>query len=293
MPENSLNGDRPATGIRPGSAGLFCLRVCPGPHPQPCVRCNAAIKFGRLWEYLQGEGFTHLATGHYARVHPADDGAPGLFRGVDRRKDQSYFLSRLPLNLLPNLLFPLGQMTKEEVRRLSRQAELPIREDQPESMELCFIPAGSYQDFLKTRRGFSGPPGDFVDPGGASWAGTAAWKAIPWAAPGLGIPAREPFYVIDLQPELNRVVLGHREELLSPGLTASRLNWLIPLPAGEIEALAVIRYRHPGVRARITPRGDGEVQVAFAIPSPRWPRARPWPSTTATASWEAAGSRPG
>ena len=245
----------------------FVSEYARGRTPNPCVRCNAAIKFGRLWEYLQGEGFTHLATGHYARVYPAGDGAPGLFRGVDRGKDQSYFLSRLPLNLLPSLLFPLGEMTKDEVRQISRQAGLPVREDQPESMELCFIPAGGYQDFLQARQGFSGPPGDFVDAQGRLLGRHRGLESYTVGQRrGLGIPAREPFYVIDLQPELNRVVLGHREELLSPGLTASRVNWLIPPPAGEIEAMAVIRYRHPGVRARITPRGDGEVQVTFATP---------------------------
>jgi len=238
-----------------------------GRTPNPCVRCNAAIKFGHLWDYLKIGGFTHLATGHYARRNPDDDGPPGLFRGVDRRKDQSYFLSRLPLSLLPNLLFPLGQMTKVEVRRIYHEAGLPVRENQRESMELCFIPAGGYQDFLKARRGFSGPPGDFVDTGGRLLGRHRGLESYTVGQRrGLGIPAREPFYVIDLQPELNRVVLGHREELLAPGLTASRMNWLIPPPAGEIEAVAVIRYRHPGVRARITPRGDGEVKVDFETP---------------------------
>jgi tRNA-specific 2-thiouridylase len=245
----------------------FVSEYARGRTPNPCVRCNAAIKFGRLWEHLQQGGFTHLATGHYARRNLGGDGAPGLFRGVDRRKDQSYFLSRLPLSLLPNLLFPLGQMTKEEVRRFSGEAGLPVRKNQRESMELCFIPAGGYQDFLKTRRGFLGPPGDFVDTRGRLLGRHRGLESYTVGQRrGLGIPAREPFYVIDLQPENNRVVLGHRQELLSPGLEASRLNWLITPPAGEIEAVAVIRYRHSGVRARITPRGDGSVQVAFETP---------------------------
>jgi len=245
----------------------FVSEYARGRTPNPCVRCNAAIKFGHLWDYLKKGGFTHLATGHYARRNPDDDSPPGLFRGVDRRKDQSYFLSRLPLNLLPHLIFPLGQMTKEEVRRISREAGLPVRANQPESMELCFIPAGGYQDFLKARRGFLGPPGDFVDPRGRLLGRHRGLESYTVGQRrGLGIPAREPFYVIDLQPELNRVVLGHREELLAPGLLASRMNWLITPPAGEIEAIAVIRYRHPGVRARITPRGEGSVQVAFETP---------------------------
>jgi tRNA-specific 2-thiouridylase len=245
----------------------FVSEYARGRTPNPCVRCNAAIKFGRLWERLRNDGFTHLATGHYARLNLDDDRAPALFRGVDRRKDQSYFLSRLPLSLLPNLLFPLGPMTKEEVRRLARQAGLPVQASQPESMELCFIPAGNYQDFLKARRGIEGPPGDFVDAGGRLLGRHRGLERYTVGQRrGLGVPAREPFYVIDLQPQSNRVVLGHRDELLSPGLTASRMNWLIPPPAGEIEAVAVIRYRHPGVRARITPRGGGSVQVDFHAP---------------------------
>jgi tRNA-specific 2-thiouridylase len=244
----------------------FVSEYVRGRTPNPCVRCNAAIKFGYLWEFLKKGGVTHLATGHYARLNLYDD-APGLFRGVHRRKDQSYFLSRLPLSLLPNLLFPLGRMTKEEVRRIAREAGLPVRENQPESMELCFIPTGGYREFLKARRGIEGYPGEFVDPQGrvlGRHRGVESYTV--GQRRGLGIPAGEPFYVIDIQPETNRVVLGHREELLSPGLTASGMNWLITPPTGEIEAAAVIRYRHPGVLARITPQGGGEVKVVFAAP---------------------------
>lgn len=238
-----------------------------GRTPNPCVRCNAAIKFGHLWEFLRQSGITRLATGHYARIVLDDQAAPSLLRGVDRRKDQSYFLSRLPLSLLPNLLFPLGQMTKEEVQRLARQAGLPVRENQPESMELCFIPAGGYQEFLRARRGGQGSPGDFVDVRGRLLGRHRGLENYTVGQRrGLGIPAREPFYVIGIQPETNRVVLGHREELLAPGLTATGMNWLITPPAGEIEATAVIRYRHPGVRARIIPRGGGAVSVAFETP---------------------------
>jgi tRNA-specific 2-thiouridylase len=245
----------------------FVSEYVRGRTPNPCVRCNAAIKFGRLWDYLRAAGFSHLATGHYARLLLDDHGAPGLFRGVDRGKDQSYFLSRLPLSLLPHLLFPLGQMTKDEVRLVYRELGLPLLEDQRESMELCFIPAGDYLGFLRARRGFSGPPGDFVDTEGRLLGRHRGLEGYTVGQRrGLGIPAREPFYVIDIQPESNRVVLGHREELFSPGLTASGMNWLITPPAGEIEALAVIRYRHPGVRARITPRGDSSAEVAFATP---------------------------
>jgi tRNA-uridine 2-sulfurtransferase len=245
----------------------FAGEYARGRTPNPCVRCNAAIKFGRLWDYLRHRGFTHLATGHYARRALAPDGAPGLFRGANRSKDQSYFLSRLPLDLLPHILFPVGEMTKEEVRRFCRAAGLPVREDQRESMELCFIPSGRYQSFLKDHRGTLGSPGDFVDLRGACLGRHRGLENYTVGQRrGLGIPAREPLYVIDIQPEINRVVLGPREELLSPGLVASQVNWLIPPPAGEIEAVAVIRYRHPGVQARIIPRSGGLVEVIFAAP---------------------------
>ena len=245
----------------------FVSEYTRGRTPNPCVRCNAAIKFGRLWEYLRAAGFTHLATGHYARLDLADDGAVGLFRGVDRRKDQSYFLNRLPRSLLPNLLFPLGSWTKAEVRRLYHELGLPSQGKERESMELCFIPDGDYQAFLRARRGFAGPPGEFVDLAGRVLGRHRGLEGYTVGQRrGLGLPAREPYYVLDIQPELNRVVLGYRADLFSPGLVASRLNWLIDPPAGDLEALAVIRYRHPGVRARITPLGEGSVQVIFEPP---------------------------
>ena len=237
-----------------------------GRTPNPCVQCNAAIKFGRLWELLRAEGLNRLATGHYARLQTAADGALGLYRGVDRRKDQSYFLSRLPRELLPNLLFPLGEMTKTEVRRRYRELGLPVNADCPESVELCFIPQGRYQDFLRARRG-PGTPGELVDLQGRL---LGRHRGLEYYTVGqrrgLGIPAREPYYVVEICPETNRVVLGYKDEVRSPGLLAGRINWLIEPPAQELEAQAVIRYRHPGVAARIAPLSATAARVIFAAP---------------------------
>ncbi len=245
----------------------FVSEYARGRTPNPCVRCNAAIKFGRLWEYLKGEGYTLLATGHYARLQPIEGDAPALLRGVDRRKDQSYFLSRLPRTLLPHILFPLGDLTKDEVWRIYHEEGLPVRENQRESMELCFIPEGDYQEFLQMRRGVAGPPGDFIDAQGRLLGRHRGLECYTVGQRrGLGIPAREPFYVTEIQPACNRVVLGYRGELYSSGLLASQMNWLITPPTSEFEAVAVIRYRHPGVRARITLLGPGDVQVEFATP---------------------------
>jgi tRNA-specific 2-thiouridylase len=245
----------------------FGTEYARGRTPNPCVRCNAVIKFGLLWERLRPLGFTHLATGHYARLLPGEDGVPGLFRGVDLHKDQSYFLSRLPSGLLPHILLPLGLLTKEVVRRRYRGLELPIWDEARESMELCFIPRGGYQEFLRDHLGLSGPPGDFVDSQGRLLGRHRGLECYTVGQRrGLGLPAREPYYVTDLQPELNRVVLGHRPELFSAGLMASGVHWLIPPPAGVLEAVAVIRYRHPGVAAQISPEGPGRVRVIFAAP---------------------------
>ncbi len=238
-----------------------------GRTPNPCLRCNATIKFGRLWQHLEATGATHLATGHYARLQKEADGALGLYRGVDRRKDQSYFLSRLPRELLPHLLFPLGELTKPEVRQRYRDLGLPPGADDRESMELCFVPDGGYQAFIRQRRGAPGPPGDLVDSRGRVLGRHRGLEAYTVGQRrGLGIPAREPFYVTAIQPELNRVVLGQRAELLASGLLASRMNWLITPPVGELEAQAVIRYRHPGVPALIIPLEGGGVRVVFATP---------------------------
>jgi tRNA-specific 2-thiouridylase len=245
----------------------FVSEYAQGRTPNPCVRCNAAIKFGRLWEYLKEERLTHLATGHYARLQPIEADAPALLRGVDRRKDQSYFLSRLPRNLLPHILFPLGNLTKDEVRRIYHEVGLPVRENQRESMELCFIPEGDYQEFLQARRGVAGPPGDFIDAQGRLLGRHRGLECYTVGQRrGLGIPAREPYYVTEIQAACNQVVLGHRGELYSSGLLASQMNWLIDPPSSDLEAVAVIRYRHPGVRARITLRGKSEAQVEFETP---------------------------
>jgi tRNA-uridine 2-sulfurtransferase len=243
----------------------FVSEYSRGRTPNPCVQCNAGIKFGRLWELLRAQGISRLATGHYARLKTAADGALGLYRGVDRRKDQSYFLSRLPRELLPHLLFPLGEMTKTEVRRHFRDLHLPVNE-RPESVELCFITQGSYQDFIQARCG-PGTPGELVDLEGHILGRHRGLEHYTVGQRrGLGVPAREPYYVAEIHPGTNRVVLGYKQETMSAGLRAVRLNWLIEPPGGELQAQAVIRYRHPGVAAQIAPLRPGEVEVIFAMP---------------------------
>jgi tRNA-specific 2-thiouridylase len=250
-----------------GVVQYFLRTYVRGQTPNPCVKCNAVIKFGVLWDKVQKMGARRLATGHYVQLRRGPEGEYGLYRGADLSKDQSYFLCQLPRRVLPHVLFPLGGFTKEEVRRRARRMDLPMLESCPESQEVCFIKDERYLDFLERRRGCLGPPGDVVDRRGhvvGRHRGLACYTV--GQRRGLGIPGPEPYYVLEIQPETNRLVVGRREELFSPGLRASQVNWLIRPPASELSATAVIRYRHPGVPARIIPGDAGEVEVIFAAP---------------------------
>ena len=238
-----------------------------GHTPNPCVRCNAVIKFGILWDKVRHQGATHLATGHYVRLGPGPDGSLRLFRGVDAAKDQSYFLCQIPRDLLPHLFFPLGELTKPEVRAQVQQLGLPALASCQESQDICFIPQGGYQEFLWARRGHRGCPGDLVDSQGHILGRHRGLENYTVGQRrGLRTPAREPYYVVQIQPECNRLVIGPKSELYSQGLRARGMNWLIDPPEQELTVTAVIRYRHPGVQAVLRPTAGGRVEVVFASP---------------------------
>jgi tRNA-specific 2-thiouridylase len=238
-----------------------------GRTPNPCVRCNAAVKFGVLWERVKARGAACLATGHYVRLAPGPDGSPHLYRGADAQKDQSYFLCQIPRQLLPHLLFPLGNLTKKQVQAMFQQLGLAAAASCRESQDICFIPKGGYQEFLRARRGGGDAPGDLVDTRGrvlGRHRGVENYTV--GQRRGLRTPAREPYYVVQLQPEQNRVVIGPKKEIYSPGLLARGLNWLTLPPGRAITVTAVIRYRHPGVQAVLTPLDGNRAKISFASP---------------------------
>jgi tRNA-specific 2-thiouridylase len=238
-----------------------------GHTPNPCVRCNASIKFGVLWHKVKAKGATHLATGHYVRLKAGPDGSLRLFRGVDVAKDQSYFLCQIPRSILPHLVFPLGELTKQEVRARFQKLVLPSVASCQESQDICFIPRGAYQEFLWARRGCRGCPGDLVDRQGRILGKHRGVENFTVGQRrGLSTPAREPYYVLQIQPECNRVVIGPKSELFSRGLRARGMNWLVDPPEHELVVTAVIRYRHPGVQAVLKPKNGDQVEVAFATP---------------------------
>lgn len=195
-----------------------------GKTPNPCVLCNERLKFGLLWRELEDFfGPLSLATGHYARV-VGKGGGFALARGIDREKDQSYFLSGLSREQLPRLSLPLGDRTKEEVREMARAAALPAAEKK-ESMEICFAGEGDYRALLEGES----TPGFIVDEEGkilGTHRGILHYTV--GQRKGLGISSKEGMYVLHLDRERNRVVVGSRERACSRVVSAERVNLLLP-----------------------------------------------------------------
>jgi len=241
-----------------------------GRTPNPCIRCNDLIKFQLLLSYAREQGFDALATGHYARVE--QDAASSRFllkKGIDPGKDQSYFLYRLTQDQLRSLLFPLGGMHKTDVRDLARKLDLPAAE-RPESQEICFVPNDDYRAFLKEHAPTLLQPGELVMTDGKI---VGRHDGISLFTVGqrrkLGVAAGERLYVVRIEPETNRVVLGKLAELQTSEMFVSNPTWtMMDKLAAPLEATVKIRYRSPFVPATITPLADQRVQVMFVKPVP-------------------------
>lgn len=243
----------------------FADEYLAGRTPNPCVVCNNWLKFGQLWEFGRKLGADFIATGHYARV-AAGPGGPELRRALDPAKDQSYVLHGIRREVLPHLLFPVGEYPKDEVRAIARRAGLPVA-DKPDSVEICFVPDGDHAGLIRRRRPALATAGAVVDDAGNVLGEHDGYERFTVGQrKGLGIAADRKRYVLDIIPETRTVVLGDKEGLLAGGLAASRVNWLIDPPAGALECAAKIRYRHAGAPARVTATPDGGARVEFAEP---------------------------
>jgi tRNA-specific 2-thiouridylase len=247
-----------------------------GRTPSPCVRCNTWVKFDLLLARARSFGAEKVATGHYARIVPGPEGLE-LHTAVDTEKDQSYYLFELTEEQLAASLFPLGGMTKPEVRGLAREAGLVVAE-KGESMEVCFV-SGGIREFVEGQvaefpgryagaaAATAAAPARLVDTAGEELGeGQPYYRYTVGQRRGLQVSAGERLYVLKIEPEANRVVVGKEADLASPGLLGERLHWIGPAPAGEVEATVKIRSRHPGVAALIRPLAEGEVEVRFATP---------------------------
>jgi tRNA-specific 2-thiouridylase len=236
-----------------------------GRTPNPCVMCNNWLKFGKLWSYGQQLEADFVATGHYAQVRETAAG-PELHRGVDPGKDQSYVLFGLPRSLLGRVRFPIGGLGKQQVRVLAREAGLGVH-DKPDSVEICFVPEGNHADFIRRRQPGRSSAGHIVDTSGKVLAEHQGIENFTIGQrKGLGFAAGARRYVLQLIETDGTVIVGDRDELLSSGLTATGVNWLIAPFADPITCIAKIRYRHAGARATVTLEPDGCARVHFHEP---------------------------
>ena len=247
----------------------FVREYAAGRTPNPCVRCNSNTKIPDLLERGRSLGADHIATGHYARLQRDGAGA-SLLRAVDDRKDQSYFLWGVPPEVLETMLFPVGGLTKPEVRERARALGLSTAE-KPESQEICFVPTDDYTDLLTERLGRAHPalsPGRIVTEAGeevGEHGGYARYTVGQRKGLGGGFPRR--LYVIGTRPERNEVVVGDRDALLRDRVVLGDLNWLAPAPAPGDRVLLRLRHRAPLVAAVVGERTDGE--AAFDLEQPQ------------------------
>ncbi|MBF8268005.1 MAG: trmU [Dehalococcoidia bacterium] len=234
-----------------------------GRTPHPCLACNDKIKFDFLMERANALGMEYVATGHYARLDSSNR-PTRLLRGVDPRKDQSYALFNLRPHQLQHLLLPVGWYAKMAIRDMARKAGLPVA-DKPDSQEICFIPQNDYRAFLAER--FPSTPGDIVDADGAVLGHHQGIHLFTVGQRrGLGVHAQRPLFVLALDGEANRVVVGPAEGLLQDTLRATGVSYVSGEPPdGPLEVEAKIRYNFPQARATLTPQGDG-VEVRFHVP---------------------------
>ena len=256
----------------------FADEYLAGRTPNPCVMCNNWLKFGRLWEFAQQIQATHIASGHYAQVVPANESndpaqppaSMALVRGADCSKDQSYVLFGIEPELLKHVLFPVGHAAKSEIRDTAQQAGLQVF-DKPDSQEICFVPDNDYAGFLRRHRGELDTAGQVVDTAGTVVGEHDGYERFTIGQRrGLGIAFGEPRYVVAIEPESHRVVVGEHQDLARMSLEADRLNWLVEgIDPGEAQTLRCatqIRYRHEAADATVERIGEDRVRVSFDEP---------------------------
>jgi tRNA-specific 2-thiouridylase len=245
-----------------------------GETPIPCVACNSRLKFASLDRLAVSLGCEKVATGHYARVeYDQDANRYRLYRGMNLQKDQSYFLWELTQEQLSRSLFPLGEMSKPEVREVARKEGLAVAE-KAESQEICFVPDGDYAGFidryLEAENQSDRLPvaGDIVNAGGERLGQhTGIHRYTVGQRRGIGVQNERPLYVLSIDSERNRVVVGEQDELESSEFTAAGVNWIaFPTPEEPVRAEVRVRYRHQAAPALISPVSNGRVRVRFDEP---------------------------
>ncbi len=248
-------------------AGRFAEEYVHGRTPSPCVACNQTIKFGALLTRVVSFGCTALATGHYARRIDAKDGVH-LHRGRDTSRDQSYFLHRLSQRQLAHAMFPLGEMIKQDdVIPYARERGLPIATAE-ESRDICFAPPGQHHDVVERFFPDACRPGDIVNmQGDVLGQHEGIHRCTVGQRRGLGLSGGPPLYVVRIDAEQNRVVVGSRDEATAPGCVIEECRWISGRPpASDREYGVSVRYQHGPLPAQIEPVAGDRYAITFAEP---------------------------
>lgn len=238
-----------------------------GRTPNPCVMCNEKLKFGNLWQKAEALGCDYIATGHYAIIeHHADHAV--LRKGADARKDQSYFLFSLRQPQLRRALTPLGAMSKPAIRDIARSLGLKVA-DKVDSQEICFVPGNDYKAFLRSHLG----EGEFHEGGiydlEGNFLGEHGGIEMFTIGQRKGLPggSAQPRYVVDIDPDTNRVIVGSAEDLVAEEFEIDRVNWVSRgVSAEPIEVTVKIRYSHLGTKATLFPLPGERARIELHEP---------------------------
>jgi len=246
----------------------FIATYLKGETPNPCIRCNRYVKFGKLLEEAVALGADYLASGHYARIQlDESSGRFLLMKGADKQKDQSYALYSLTQKQLSKLMFPLGDRRKADTRRIAQELGLRVAH-KTDSQEICFIPNGDYGAFLKKHVRETFEPGPILTLDGSE---IGKHRGLPFYTvgqrKGLGIPAGEPLYVVRLDPTRNALIVGPDSAVWGKEFQARDVNWIaISHAPKEIRAKVKVRYLHKEQDATIRALDERSVRVRFEDP---------------------------
>jgi tRNA-specific 2-thiouridylase len=235
----------------------FCDEYDKGRTPNPCVRCNQLLKFGRLWDYAAKLGAEYIATGHYARVEKLNNRYI-LKRGLDQTKDQSYMLSLLTQEQLSRTILPLGGYNKTEIRKIASDIPLHVK-DKLDSQEICFVPSDGLEKFLKSRIPERIKPGVITDLSGKIVGKHPGYQLFTIGQRHLKIALGRPVYVVKIIPQTNTIVVGDKKDVFNTAFIAEGVNWISreTLVKDEtLEAEVKIRYLHKAAPARITSNNE-------------------------------------
>jgi len=241
----------------------FVRSYLSGETPNPCVECNRKVKFKELRRRARALGADRVATGHYAQIKALSSGELALFTSVDKQKDQSYFLYALTQDELRETVFPVGHLTKPEVRTFLRTMGVEIAE-KAESQDICFV-TSSVPEFIEKRTGRKPAPGEILDEQGTKIGDhTGIHNFTVGQRKGLGGGAKHPLYVLQIDPNTNDVVVGPEEALAKQEFYVRDVNWISgEPPRGTVESLVKLRYRNQGVRCEITPVASNAARLRF------------------------------